>query len=231
VRSTLRTFVDSQYRQHRGTDDGFDADLGAGDVVSFISRKIVSRVRGELSLLRSVYRGRRVEIVGRRHLHLGRHVSLGNSVLLDAVSRDGIIVGDQTTIDRGAILKSSGVVRNLGQGIRIGARTSVGAFNVILGQGGVFVGDDVLLGPGVHIYSENHNFDDLDVPIRQQGETRDPVIVGDNVWVGANTVILAGASIGDGSIVAAGSIVRGTVPPYSIVAGVPAKLVRMRDTQ
>ncbi|MBY4036027.1 acyltransferase [Rhodococcus fascians] len=108
-------------------------------------------------------------------------------------------------------------------GITIGDRSAVGARNIILGQGGVRIGTDCLLGPNVTIVSENHIFKDRSISIRQQGESRSPILIGNDVWIGSGATILAGVTIGDGAVVAAGAVVREEVRAYAIVGGVPAR--------
>ena len=95
-------------------------------------------------------------------------------------------------------------------------------------RGKVIIGNKVIFGSGVSIFSESHNFDDPDLPVSVQGETRKGVIVEDGVWVCTRAIILDDVTIGKNSIVAAGSIVNKDVPPYTIVGGVPAKIIKCR---
>jgi acetyltransferase-like isoleucine patch superfamily enzyme len=74
----------------------------------------------------------------------------------------------------------------------------------------------------------NHRFDDVNRPIWTQGESRIGIRIEDGVWIGANATILDGCTVGEGSVVAAGAVVTRDVPPLSVVAGVPARVVRMR---
>lgn len=164
----------------------------------------------------------------RHGLTLGAGSSIREGVLIDALSKDGIVLGAGATVDRGAIIRGSGVIRNLGVGVTIGRRTAVGAFNFVHGGGGVTIGDDTMLGPFVQIYSENHVYASTDTPIIEQGEVRAAVIIGSDVWVGAGSIILAGVKVGDGAVVAAGSVVTKDVASRAIVAGVPAKAVGVR---
>ena len=85
------------------------------------------------------------------------------------------------------------------------------------------------MGPNVKIYTRNHNFNDLSVPIALQGKSSKPTFVGDDVWLGANVIITAGVIIGNHSIIAAGSIVTKNVPDFAIVGGNPAKIIKYRN--
>jgi len=84
------------------------------------------------------------------------------------------------------------------------------------------------MGPSVSIFSENHNSTDLDQYIVWQGETRKGVTIEDGVWIGARSIILDGVCIGKNSIITAGSVVNKNVEPYTVVGGVPAKLIKYR---
>jgi acetyltransferase-like isoleucine patch superfamily enzyme len=90
------------------------------------------------------------------------------------------------------------------------------------------VGDDVLIGPRVTIYSQNHRFSRADVSIREQGYTLAPVTIQDNVWVAAGCIILPGVTVGTGAVIAAGSVITQDVEPNSLVAGNPARKLRAR---
>lgn len=115
-----------------------------------------------------------------------------------------------------------------GRGIRLGARSGLGVDAEILGP--VHIGDDVMMGPRCTIISANHRFDDLTVPMNRQGwsEVGRPVVIEDDVWIGANVTITAGVRVGHGSVLAAGSVVTKDVPPFSIVGGVPARVLGSR---
>jgi acetyltransferase-like isoleucine patch superfamily enzyme len=225
----IRAYIDNLYRGARGVSSGLDPSVSTQAVLTFLARKAGQRVRGVLRGLPGTYLGRNVELRGRGKLSLGRQTVIGASVQIDALSRSGILLGDHCTIDSHAILRGSGVIRHLGEGIDVGARTAIGAFNVILGQGGVHIGNDCLLGPNVSIVSENHNFSSTDRPIREQGETRLSTWIGNDVWIGAGVTVLGGASIGDGCVIAAGAVVRGHIPANSIAGGVPARVIRNRE--
>ena len=92
----------------------------------------------------------------------------------------------------------------------------------------ITIKDDVLIGPRVFIASFNHNLKKNNIPVRLQGDTGKPIVIGEDVWVGAHAIILAGVKIGKGAVIGAGSVVTKDVEPYAIVAGVPAKFIKFR---
>ncbi len=182
--------------------------------------------------------------MGESHLLLvGSHVSLrnlsqiyakGTLVIEDyaeiqGLSRQGIIFGEKVSIGRFAMIRPSGYYgREIGEGLKIGDNSNIGAYCYLGCSGQIIIGRNVLMGPRVSILAENHNFSRLDVPINEQGITRKPIMVQDGCWIGSNSVITAGVTIGKGSIVAAGAIVTHDVPSYTIVAGVPARVIGRR---
>lgn len=95
-------------------------------------------------------------------------------------------------------------------------------------QANVHLGSHVIMGPDVKIYSRNHRFDRLDIPIQEQGKNYYETRIGNDVWLGANAIITAGCSIGDHAVIAAGSVVTKNVPEYAIVGGVPARILKYR---
>ncbi len=91
------------------------------------------------------------------------------------------------------------------------------------------IGRHVMMGPNVTILTRNHKFDDLDIPMRLQDyQDYEPVVIEDDVWIGRQAIILPGCRIGKGSIIGSGAVVTQNVPPYAIVGGVPAKVIKSR---
>lgn len=114
-----------------------------------------------------------------------------------------------------------------GKQIRLGYNSGLGKNCEI--NGPVEIGDNLMMGPDVIIYTENHEFSRKDIPMNQQGGSGvKKVKIGNDVWIGARVIILPGVKIGDGAIVGAGSVVTKSVPSYAIVAGNPARLIRYR---
>lgn len=109
----------------------------------------------------------------------------------------------------------------------IGDHTRVGLGNTIIGP--VEIGNHVNLAQNITVTGLNHNFQDVEKRIDEQGVSTAQVVIKDDVWIGANAVILPGVTIGEHCVVAAGSIVSQSIPPYSVCAGVPAKVLKQYD--
>lgn len=92
----------------------------------------------------------------------------------------------------------------------------------------ILIGDNVLIGPGVKMFTGNHGISDNGIPITFQERTEADIMIGNDVWIGANSVITSGVKVNDGAVIAAGSVVTKEVPPKAIVGGVPAKLIKLR---
>ncbi|MGB8645930.1 MAG: acyltransferase [Anaerolineae bacterium] len=159
------------------------------------------------------------------HVHLARNVYLDEGVYLHAMP-NGIEIGENSYVMHHAELHVFNF-RNLpNAGIKIGKNCLISEFNVMRGQGGITIGDNVYTSPFVQMVAVNHVYNDRNQPIIAQGITAQGIVVEDNCWIGSGAIILDGVHIGRGSVVAAGSVVSKDVPPYTIVAGVPAKVVK-----
>ncbi|MDF1617246.1 DapH/DapD/GlmU-related protein [Petrocella sp. FN5] len=117
-----------------------------------------------------------------------------------------------------------------GRGISIGDRSGVGINARI--QGPLSIGKYVMMGPDVIIYTRNHNIQNISIPMMDSGETPPkPVVIEDDVWIGARAIILPGIRIGQGAVIGAGAVVTKDVANYDIVGGVPAKIIGNRNHQ
>lgn len=119
--------------------------------------------------------------------------------------------------------------------ISIGNDVYIGPYAIFACRKSISIGNKVLFGPKVTIMEGNHNFREIGVYIYDNHIKREdddiPVTISDDVWIGSNAVILKGVTIGRGAIVGAGAVVTKDVPPYAIVGGNPAKLIRYRFTE
>lgn len=118
------------------------------------------------------------------------------------------------------------------ESITIGDNVSMNS-NVIINAdmgGNIVIGNNVIIGPNVVVRASNHAFANTNIPIREQGHNAGSIIVNDDVWIGANAILLPNIKIGRGAIIAAGAVVTKNVDDYSIVAGIPARKIRNRLT-
>jgi len=139
-------------------------------------------------------------------------VQLGDAVSLYAQTR--LVLGDVTA--------------DPCVGIRIGARTIVNVGAYLSGEGGLEIGEDVLIGPHAKLLSAGHAIDEGDVVIARNRITRARIVLEDGAWIGAGAIVLEGVRIGRGAVVAAGALVRQDVPAGMVAAGMPATLLRAR---
>ena len=175
--------------------------------------------------------GKRVTIRQPQYLEVGRSFIAQDNCEINCLSQKGILCGDKVTIGSYAIIRPTNLYGGEpGVGLKIGNNSSIGPYSYIGCSGYIDIGDNVMISPRVSIYSENHNFAELEKPMIEQGVTRSFVKIEDDCWVAANSIILAGVTIGKGAVVAAGSVVTKDVPPYCVVAGNPAKIVKMRKS-
>lgn len=175
-----------------------------------------------------IFVGSRVKISHAYQLTAGKNMIVEDNVYINALSEQGISIGDNVSIARDSILICTGVIAHKGIGITIGSGTGINARAYLSGQGGITIGKDVIFGPDVKVFSENHNYADPGRSIKAQGVTRKGVVIEDNCWLGAGVTVLDGVTIGEGCVIAAGSVVSRSVPANSIAAGIPAKVIKNR---
>ena len=137
-----------------------------------------------------------------------------------------IQIGSGVGLNRHSSLYAARGRITLGNQVFLGDFSSINANDAI-----VIIGNDVAIGPMTLIQGANHAFDDLAVPIVQQGHVESFVIIESNVWIGAHCTILPGVTIHSGAVVAAGAVVSREVPPNTVVGGVPAKVLRNRGSK
>ena len=148
----------------------------------------------------------------------GKKSCIRRRTRLDVVPWNKFSLGEASTIE-----DFSAVNNGVGDVI-IGDRSRVGLSNTIIGP--VNIGNDVRLAQNVVLSGLNHNYAKIDSPIHEQGVSTRPIVIGDESWIGANVVIVPGVTVGKHSIVAAGSVVTKDIPPYSVAAGNPARVLK-----
>jgi len=159
------------------------------------------------------------------HIRLGRGCYIDEGVYLHACP-NGIEIGRDTYVMHGSVLHVYNFRQLPHAGIRIGRQSLIGEYNVLRGQGGITIGDRVYTSPLVQLLAVNHIYDDPDRPFVEQGITGEGIVIEDDVWIGAGAIITDGVRVGKGAVVAAGAVVTHDVPPHTVAAGVPARVIR-----
>lgn len=132
-----------------------------------------------------------------------------------------IILGNIVRIMHGCVIRTCTGI------IRIGNNVSIGYYCILHGMGGIKIGNNVLLSPAVHLYAQDHGIE-TDKLIMKQKNIPKLIEIGNDVWIGANSVICGGVKIGNGCVVGAGSVVIKNIPDYEIWAGNPAIKIKER---
>jgi acetyltransferase-like isoleucine patch superfamily enzyme len=211
-----------------------DDKLSNLDISIFLFQKAIQFIRGLCLkfLLKDskglILLGRNCKIKYKHKIKFGKTIQIGDNVEINALSKYGVSIGNNVSILKNTIIECTGVIRELGEGLTIGNDVGIAQNCFIQVRGKVVIENNVVIGPNVSIFSENHNFENPNLPVNVQGENRKGVKIESGVWIGSRSVILDGVTIGKNSIIAAGSVVNKNVLPYSIVGGVPAKLIKIR---
>ena len=211
-----------------------DSSIGTGYILRQCWKYGWMMIRGKLfsigqkGISSDVFVGHKVKIIEKRHLVMGSKSRLQDGVYIDALSREGVILGNNVIIGRNSRIECTGGLQNIGQGVKIGDRSTFGNDCMFGAAGGIEIGDDVIAGQYIRFHSENHKYDDLTKLIKEQGVTHKGIKIGNNCWLGAGTVFLDGAELGNGCVVAANAVVTGKFPENAVVGGVPAKVLYLR---
>lgn len=195
-------------------------------IYSALFSRIVMLIRGYLKTRKKVFIGSNTRILNSGNIQFGSNVTIGSYCELDGYSSEKIILGDCVKIGSYSKLLSTSHFSKFGKGLVMGSNSAVGDFTHFGAPGGISIGNDVIMGSYVSFHSENHNFSDSSMLIRDQGVNSKGIILGNNIWVGAKVTFLDGCEVGDNSVVAAGAVVNGKYPAHSIIGGVPARVIK-----
>ncbi len=216
------------------------SDAGWGGLAYYeVVTSLAGNLPGALGLfLRGVlYRG--------LFARFGRGVALGRGLVLRHPRRisidDGVLIDDLSVLDahgssqgvslgEGVLVSRETILSCKGGPIAVAARVNFGWRCVVSSVGGIEIGEAALLAGGCYVGGGRYHLDDRGQSIAEQGSySRGPVRIGARSWIGARAVVLDGVCVGEGAVVAAGAVVAEDVPPFAIVGGVPARLIRERD--
>lgn len=152
----------------------------------------------------------------------GTHCAIGGGVRIWGSVR--IHMGERCAIFDDAVIVGIGVVK-------LGNSTSIGQNTVLVARERIEIGSNVMVAGNCYLLDVDHEYDAIDVPVPQQGLRVSPIKIGDDVWVGAHTIILRGVTIGEGAIIGANSVVSKDIPPYAVAVGNPARVVKYRGAE
>jgi acetyltransferase-like isoleucine patch superfamily enzyme len=203
-------------------------------LVNFFFKNIYCLIRANIKLLANLkfpkkyFIGKNSEI-DFRLIKIGKKFNCGDYVRLVSLTKYGIQIGNRFTIGSFSIITNGYNAFGKIGSIEIGTNVGIGEFSYICAPSRVKIGDNTIVGQYLSIHPQNHVFEDLDKPIRAQGTTEKGIQIGSNCWIGAKVTFLDGSSIGDGCVVGAGTIVTKKFPSNSVIAGNPARLIKMRE--
>ncbi len=212
---------------------GFSFDEAVTSLVlrELMFQKLGMWLRGKRFMLRGrwiskLFLGRGVRLYNLPNMQFGKWVQLEEFVHVSALGKQPLSFGNNVKIGAYSRIITSITLGDLGSHIRIGNNVGIGEWASLGGAGGLDIGDDCIVGQYFSCHPENHVFEKPGLPIRLQGVTRQGISIGRNCWIGSKVTILDGVTIGDNCVIAAGAVVSRPMPSNSVIAGVPAKVIK-----
>jgi acetyltransferase-like isoleucine patch superfamily enzyme len=232
--NTIMSKLINYFLKHiKGHQYSIDKNIPMSYLMNVIFSRVFMLLRGFLTPCKHgnfFFRDKGTVMKAKSKIFLGDGVSIGRNCFIDANSKEGIRLGNQVSIGKNTTIECSGSLLNLGIGLNVGDGSGLGTHGFFGCAGGIVIGQNSIFGNFVSLHSENHNFKDISIPIKLQGVNRCGIKIGNNCWIGAKATILDGVTIEDGCIIGAGSVVtKGIYTMNGIYAGVPAKLIKMRN--
>lgn len=156
------------------------------------------------------------------NIQIGKNATIERNVTISTSGGGKIVIGDNCVLYQHCFLLT------WGGDIRIGNNFSLNAFSTIYGQGGLSIGDYVMIAGNTTIIPANHGFDRIDIPMRSQQQVKKGITIEDDVWIGSGVRVLDGVTLRKGSVIGAGAVVTKSTEPYSINTGVPCRKIKDR---
>jgi len=208
----------------------FDHQILFSDIFILTLNNIRRYIRGKsiigLRKNKLMFLDRGCRFLFRRNISIEKNVRIGQYCTLSGLGEKGITLKNNVSIGAFSNIITSMTLNKIGHSISIGENVGIGEYSYIGGAGPVSIGKDTITGQYLSIHPENHTFALKSKPIRLQETTRKGIIIGENCWIGVKVTILDGVSVGNNCIIAAGSVVNKSFPNDSLIAGVPAKLIK-----
>lgn len=176
-----------------------------------------------------IFVGKNTCIMNKKNIALGRNVKFERGCEIQGMSTRGIEFGNNVTIGSNVMIRPSSYYGvEVGEGLKIGNNSSIGPMGYVGCAGFIEIGSNVMIGPRVSLFAENHVFNDTKISIKEQGVNRKGIKIEDDCWIGSGVIILDGVTVGKGSIVGAGTIVTKDIPRYSKVVDLKNKAIKNR---
>jgi acetyltransferase-like isoleucine patch superfamily enzyme len=209
-----------------GKSYALDSRIPKKLLISFLLRRSLMLFRGFIKTGKKVFIGYNVTIYNSRNIVFGKSVTIDKNCVIDGYSSEKIEIGNCVKIGAYSTLSSTSHMSKYGKGLKIGNNSAVGQFTEFGAAGGIEIGNDVIMGSYISFHSENHNFENHNLLIREQGVTSKGIKLGNNIWVGAKVTFLDGCQVGDNSVVAAGAVVNDIYPANTVIGGIPARILK-----
>lgn len=203
-----------------------DPNIPEGLIFKTLYRRVMMLTRGLLILRKKVYLGSGCSISNKKNIVFGNNVTIENHTKIDGYALEKISIGHGCKIGAYSLVSCTSHLSKYGIGLKMGNNSAIGQFAEFGAAGGIEIGNDVIMGSYISFHSENHNFTDTTMLIREQGVSSKGIKIGNDVWVGAKVTFLDGCKVGNHCVVAAGAVVNGEFPDHSVIGGVPAKIIK-----
>ena len=209
-----------------GKDYKIDAEIPSSLLVRNLFGRFIMLIRGYFWLRKKVFLGRNSSILNKENISFGNHCTIEDRVFIDGYAKEKLVFGNNVKIGAFSSVNCTNHLSKYGKGITIGNNSAFGKFTEFGAAGGINIGNDVIAGSYISFHSENHNFSDSSLLIRQQGVSSKGITIGNNVWIGAKVTFLDGSNVGNNVVIAAGAVVNGKFPNNVVIGGVPAKILK-----
>ncbi|WP_430399724.1 acyltransferase [Flavobacterium sp.] len=212
-----------------GKSYSIDSQIPSSLFFQILFERFLMMTRGVIYLRKKVFLGSRCSILNKKNILFGKNVTIDKGTTIDAFAYEKVVIGDGSRIGAYSLVTSTSHMSKYGKGLKIGSNSAIGRFSEFGASGGIEIGNDVIMGSYISFHSENHNFNNKNLLIREQGVTSKGIKLGNNIWVGAKVTFLDGCEIGNNSVIAAGAVINGKFPANSVIGGVPAKIIKSID--